>query len=148
MLGLQYRVIPCIMSEDAGSGTGEYNNVFVNGMNGVISTVNRGPRWCDKKRQGGMYHSTRYVHDNVRCLRWNGILTVPQTFSTRCTRSIEIHFCMNQATMSSHNTLCCRSCTSTWEITCRVGINDSGHFIMQHNSSISILLQCASVTVS
>ena len=145
LFGLKYRVIPCMMSEDAGSGTGGYNDVFVSGMNGVISNVNRGPRWCEKRRQGGMYHSTRYVHDHVWCLRWKGIVTVPLTFSTRSTRSNDIHFCMSQATMPSRNTLCCRSCTSTWEITCRVRIDDSGHFITQHNCSISMLLQSRSL---
>jgi hypothetical protein len=59
LFALKYRVVPCTMMEDTGSDPANYNDIFIHGMNGVFSNVNRGRRWCGTKKHGGIFHATR-----------------------------------------------------------------------------------------
>jgi len=62
LFALKYRVLPCTMTGNSEGSTGDYNDIFMYNLAGQFSNLNRGRRWCGKRKQGGMYHATRLVN--------------------------------------------------------------------------------------
>jgi hypothetical protein len=61
LFALKYRVLPCTVNQSSQLSSTDYDNIFNFNMLGQFSALNRGRRWCGKRRQGGMYHATRLV---------------------------------------------------------------------------------------
>jgi len=59
LFALKYRVIPCIVNRNSYPTTGTTDNAYFHNSSGAIANLNRGRKWCSKRQQGGMYHSTR-----------------------------------------------------------------------------------------
>ncbi|CAF1187591.1 unnamed protein product [Adineta steineri] len=61
LFALQYRVLPCTMTESQGNSN-EYGDTYTYNMYGRFAALNRGRRWNGKRKKGGMYHTTSVIH--------------------------------------------------------------------------------------
>ena len=67
LFAMKYRVVPCTVRRNINSGV-NHDDAFTVTLSGQFYPSGRGRHWNSSKKQGGIYHATRFV--SIDLLEW------------------------------------------------------------------------------